>query len=270
MSAGGQTGASRTAIARLGGFTAFVWIAGLVVAGIVALVYADEGGFDVGAVGVDEDYASEPWTSPDPIVADDRGGGVYEGSDGAVIRLSGLDVDAAVVLTPEDSTYLGGVRVTGPGGRIVTEGEYGEPPRFSSLADGRVVVLVEQPDVELWVDGFSDETWRARVTTGGLGWTNDVASGFESAVFTHAGEASTARLSARGEGSIAIQIVTPHGSERTFDGEAPLDQSIAWPDAPLVVFSVESWDDVGWKLEFPPTPTPTPTLSPSPSPGATP
>ncbi|MFI8633114.1 hypothetical protein ACIGEP_11015 [Microbacterium sp. NPDC077663] len=263
MSAGGQTSASRTAVARLGGFTAFVWIAGLVVAGIVALVYVDDGGFDVGPVGVDADYAREPWTSPDPIAADDLGGGVYEGRDGAVIRLTGLDVDQPVVLTPEDGTYISSVRVTGPGGRIVTEGEYDQPPRFFSLVDDRVVVLVDQPDVELWVDGLSDETWRGRVTSGGLGWVNDVASGFESAVFTHAGEASTARLSARGEGRVSIQVVTPHGSEYTFDGEAPLDQSIAWPDAPLVVFSVDSWEDAGWRLEFPPS-SPTPTPSPTP------
>jgi hypothetical protein len=225
----------------------------------------------VGPVGIDDDYALEPWTSPDPIVADDLGGGVYEGPDGAVIRLTGLDVGTPVVLTPEDGTYIGSVRVTGPGGRIVSEGEYGEPPRFFSLADDRVVMLVEQPDVELWVDGFRDETWRGRVTFGGLGWTNDVASGFESAVFTHSGEASTARLSARGEGSVAVQIVTPHGSEYAFDGEAPLDQSIAWPDAPLVVFSIEAWEDAGWRLEFPPSsPTPTPTPTSTPTPEATP
>jgi hypothetical protein len=263
MSAGGQTGAGSASVARLGGFSALVWIAGLVVAGLIGLGYVGDDAFDVGPIGVDEDYARSPWTSGSPIAADDLGGGRYEGVDGAVIRLTGVDPDQPIVVTPEESSYVGSVRVTGPDGVIVTEGEYDEPPRFSSAADGRIIVLVEQSDVELWIDGFTDEAWRAQVAFDGVDRTEGVASGFDSAVFLHEGGASTARLSARGEGYLAVTVTTPHGSETVLDGEAPLDQSIAWRDATAVVFSVETGNDAGWRLEFSPEPG-------SPAPKATP
>lgn len=267
MSAGGRTTSRRSTGPNIDGFTGLVWIIGLVIAGITCAIYADDGTFEVGAVGRSDDYSISPWTSDDPVVAEESGGGVYEGSDGAVIRLSGVDVTQPLVVSPEGESYISSVRVTGPQGRIVTPGEYeGDPPRFRPLADGRVAIFVEQPDVELWVDGSRDENWRARVSSGGLNRANDVVTAFSSADFLHIGEASTARVTVRGKGSVDIQIVTPQGTDSVLSGDAPIDQSVAWRDAPLVLFSVTAWDDAGWRIEFPPSATP----SASPSPEVTP
>ncbi|MDJ1114016.1 hypothetical protein [Microbacterium dauci] len=247
------TGTGMYAGARIAGFNALVWVIGLVVAGSVAWFYADEGGFDVeGVGGVDDDYRLAPWEADAPVLATDLGDGRYEGRDGAMISLTGVDVDQPLVLTPEDGTYLLGVWVTGPGGRIVTAGEYGDPPDFDYLSDDSVVVFVTQPDVELWVNGPNDDTWSATLSVGGVPAASEVVSGFESDLFVYDGGASTARLSARGDGDVMITATTIHGTTTVLSAETPLDQSIAWADADRVLFDVEAWGDAGWRIEFPP------------------
>jgi hypothetical protein len=275
MSSGTSSGAGArpTADGRLAGFSAVVWLSGLLLVALIAWFFADEGGFDVAGLGegVDDDYRLSPWTSDTPIPAEDLGGGLYEGRDGAMISLTGVDVGEPIILTPEPESYFGGVWVTGPGGRIVTTGDGHEPPDFDSLGDGRVAIMVEQPDVELWVNGPNDGTWRGRVSFGGIDPATDVVSGFESDAFLYDGGESTARLSARGDGDVMISVATVHGTQRVLSAVSPVDQSIAWQDSPRVLFDVQSWGDAGWRIGFPtdaasPGPGPTGDASPVPSP----
>ncbi|WP_363455847.1 hypothetical protein [Microbacterium sp. LMI1x-1-1.1] len=269
MSAGGRTRAGRSVGPNLDGFTVLVSTLGLVVAAIIGLAYADAGDFEfdrIGAGGGGGDYALSPWTNPDPVVADESDADTYRGPDGAVIRLTGLDVDTPIVLTPAEDTRVSAVWVTGADGRIVTEGEGGEPPRFSTLWDGQIVILVEQPDVELWIDGSGDEPWEASLRFDRGLRADDVLSSSQTLMFTHDGGATTARVSARGGDNLSIQAVTAHGSERPLTEDSPFDRSIAWRDAPLVLFYIESWHDTAWRIEFATnagsTPTPTPEGTP--------
>jgi len=265
MSAGGRTRAARSRGPSLEGFTVLITTVGLVTAGLIALGYAGAGDFEAGPIGrAGGEYALSPWTNPDPVVAEEPEADTYRGPDGAVIRLSGLDVDTPIILTPAEGTRVSAVWVTGTDGRIVTEGEGGEPPRFSPLWDGQVVILVEQPDVELWIDGPSDETWEASLRFDRGLRADDVLSSSQTLMFTHDGGATTARVSARGGDNLSIQAVTAHGSERPLNEDSPFDRSIAWRDSPLVLFYIESWHDTAWRIEFPTdaASTPTPTVTP--------
>ncbi|WP_223247103.1 hypothetical protein [Microbacterium oleivorans] len=238
---------------------------GLVTAGLIALGYAGAGDFEAGPIGrAGGEYALSPWTNPDPVVAEEPEADTYRGPDGAVIRLTDLDVDTPIILTPAEGTRVSAVWVTGTDGRMVTEGEGGEPPRFSPLRDGQVVILVEQPDVELWIDGPSDETWEASLRFDRGLRADDVLSSSQTLMFTHDGGATTARVSARGGDNLSIQAVTAHGSERPLNEDSPFDRSIAWRDSPLVLFYIESWHDTAWRIEFPTdaASTPTPTVTP--------
>lgn len=249
---------------RLAGFNAAVWTVGLIVAAIMAVVMMDDGAFDAsGALGGGDEYRYTPWLRDEPILATDLGGGRYEGVDGAMIALSGLDPDEPVVIRPDEDSFIIDVSVTGPDGEIVTTGSYDDPPEFSYGPDRSIVVLVAQPDVELWVSGPDDETWRAEVETGGIPIADGEMSGFESASFLVDSGVSTARLTARGDGDLMIDVATVHGSDMILAAESPTEQSIAWPDAPLVHISVEAYGDAGWRLEFPPASAASPSVSPS-------
>jgi len=264
MSTGGRTSAGRSRGPTLVWFSSAVTVVGLVVAGIIGLAYLGDRDLDPGPIGRGGDYARQPWTDPDPVAAEQVESGTYDGPDGAVIRLSGLDVDTPLTLIPQDGTSVSSVRVTGPGGKIVTQGENGDPPRFYPVSGGQIVVIVEQPDVELWVSGRDDENWRLSVRTDPIPPTKDVFSASQTLVFRHDGTATAARVTARGEGSIYLQAITVHGSDSLPMEAPPFDQTIAWKDTPYVVFSVESLQGASWRIRFPndqwldPTPEPTP------------
>ncbi|WP_405374675.1 MULTISPECIES: hypothetical protein [unclassified Microbacterium] len=265
MSTQSGTTADRGARARIGAFTGLVWVAGLLVAGLMAWIMVADGVLD--DVSGSSGYSNpSPWED-EPVLATDLGGGLYEGRDGAMIPLTGVDISQPIVLTSESDTTLLGASVTGPGGEILTRSEYDSPPDFDYLEGNRVVILVEHPDVELWVDAPRDETWRARVSVGGVPDASLVESGFESAHFLYRGPASSARFSGRGDGSVIVSASTVRGSDMILAEDTPLDQTLAWPDSSYVLFSVEQYGDAGWRLEFPPddgtSPTPSPTATPA-------
>jgi hypothetical protein len=254
-----DTTVSAAARNRLFAFNGFVWIFGLVAIVIIGITaFADL----PAAGGSSDDYAYEPWLNPDPVPAEDEGGGVYSGVDGAMIPLEGLDPARPLLVTELDGTYVGAVTVTGPRGETLAENEYGDPADFDSYAtpDGQYVV-VPQADVELWIDGFRDERWRLKITKPALEERTGTVSGFGPAAFLYRGEATTARVSTRGEGRVTIETVTASGSTEVFSEGEGVDRSIAWPDSELLVFVVDAWDESGWTIEFPeaaaPTPTPT-------------
>ena len=252
-----NTTPSGPAQVRLLAFNGFVWIFGLVVIVIIGVVQFTDAGE---AASVPEEFRYDPWLNPDPVLADDEGDGVYSGADGARISLDDLDPAQPLLLTELDDTYVGGVTVTGPGGTTLTEGAYGGPPEFSSyLSTDGLWVLVPQADVELWVDGFSDERWRLQLTTPPVERRSGTVSGFGPAVFLLDGDATTARVSTRGEGSVYIETVTTSGVTEVFSEYDPTDRSIAWDDSDLVLFVVDAWEEAGWSIEFPTAATPAPT-----------
>lgn len=249
---------------RLFAFNGFTWIFGIVV--IVLIAAGTFSDLPAAGGGGSDDYAYEPWRNPDPVLADDEGDGVYSGVDGAMIRLSDLDPGQPLFISALDDTYVGGITVTGPGGEMLAENEYGDPADFTSYisVDGQYVV-VPQADVELWIDGFSDERWRARVTTPALDEESGTVSGFGPAAFLYRGDATTARVSTRGEGRVSIDAVTVTGVTELLSERDGVDRSVAWADSDLVVFVVDAWDDSGWTIEFPPPAGPAPSGSASPS-----
>jgi hypothetical protein len=257
------SGAARN---RLFAFNAFVWVFGLVALIVIAVTVLTEVGDDVS---IPDEYAYEPWLNPTPILADDEGGGVYSGVDGAMIPLQGLDPAQPLLITELDDTYVGGVSVTGPDGEIVVSGRYDGPVEFDSyLATDGQWVIVPQSDVELWIDGFSDERWRLRISTPALEHKSGTVSGFGPAAFVLDGDATTARVSTRGEGGVTIEAVTRTGITEVFSEYDPTDRSIAWDDSELVVFVVDAWDDAGWSIAFADTAaSPAPAASPETTPG---
>ena len=259
-----NTTLSGAARGRLLAFNGFVWIFGLVVIVIVGAVLLAETGDEVSA---SDDYGYEPWLNPDPVLADDEGDGVYSGVDGAVVQLDGLDPAQPLLITELDDTYVGRVSVTGPGGAILTEGEYGGPAEFESyIATGGQWVIVPQADVELWIDGFSDERWRMKLSTPPVEARSGTVSGFGPAVFTLDATATTARVSSRGEGRVSIETVTANGVTEVFSENEPTDRSIAWADGDPVLFVIDAWDDAGWTIAFADDAASTPAGTPSPTP----
>lgn len=261
MSANGSLPSS--ARTRLLAFNGFVWILGIVVVILIGVVSFSALPSALGDV-VDEQYRYEPWENPDPVLAEDEGGGVYSGVDGAMIRLDGLDPSTPLLVEELDDTYVGSVTVTGPGGEILSAGPYGGPPEFDSWAtldQGGAFVLVTSSSAELWIDGFSDERWRARITPLDLDEREGSVSGFGSATFVYRGGASTARVAARGEGSVGVHAITAGGAAELVTGLRDADRSIAWEDADYVIFAIEAYVEAGWTIEFPestPTPAPAP------------
>jgi len=245
-------GLSRAAKTRLRVFTALAWVMGLFLFLFTAFTLEEDGGFEVdGLPGSDDAYAYEPWLREEPILATDLGDGRFEGPDGAMIPLSGLDPTKPLLVRELDGGYVFDVRLTGPGGVVLAEGEYGDPPRFSSLHDDAIVVIVPQPDVELWINGSSDEQWRVEIEVGDIPAVEDAEmAGFEQGSFLIDSGATTARLTARGQGTVLVHVTTVHGSDTILDADSPVDRSIAWPDAELVHFAVETWGDAGWRLEI--------------------
>jgi hypothetical protein len=132
-------------------------------------------------------------------------------------------------------------------------------------------VIVPQADVELWIDGFSDERWRMKVTTPPVEQRSGTVSGFGPAVFSLDATATTARVSSRGEGRVSIETVTANGVTEVFSENEPTDRSIAWADGEPVLFVIDAWDDAGWTIVFPEDAASTPagTSAPTPEPSAT-
>ena len=249
-----NTTLSSAARSRLLAFNGFVWIFGIVAIIVIGVAVLAETGDEVSA---SDDYGYEPWLNPDPVLADDEGDGVYSGVDGAMVRLEGLDPAQPLLITELDDTYVGRVSVTAPGGEILTEGEYGGPAEFESyLASDGQWVVVPQADVELWIDGYSDERWRMKVTTPPVVERSGTVSGFGPAVFVLDASATTARVSTRGEGRVSIEIVTPAGVTEAFSANEPTDRSIAWADGDPVLFVVDAWGDAGWTIAFADEPAP--------------
>ncbi|MFC8681835.1 hypothetical protein ACFT30_09955 [Microbacterium ureisolvens] len=261
-----NTTLSGAARSRLLTFNAFVWTIGLVMVALIGGATLAEAGDEATS---NDDYALEPWQNPDPPVAEDEGDRVYSGVDGAVIRLEGLDPAQPLLITELDDTYVGRVAVTGPGGETLVEGPYGDPAEFETYAATEGLwVLVPQPDVELWIDGFRDERWRLQITTPPVETRSGTVSGFGSTAFLVEGGATTARVSSRGEGRVTIETVTTAGVTEIFSEYDPTDRSIAWEDGDLVLFAIDAWEEAGWTITFTepaaPTTAPTPT---APTPG---
>lgn len=268
-----NTTLSGAARSRLLAFNGFVWIFGVVAIILIGIAVLAETGDEVSA---SDDYGYEPWLNPDPVLADDEGEGVYSGVDGAMVALDGLDPAQPLLITELDDTYVGRVSVTGPGGEILAEGEYGGPAEFESyIATDGQWVIVPQADVELWIDGFRDERWRMRITTPPVEERSGTVSGIGSTVFALGSTATTARISTRGEGRVSIETVTSAGVTEVFSENEPTDRSIAWADGDPVLFVIDAWDDAGWTIAFADEPAPaatgapTPTPTPAPAPSAT-
>lgn len=257
-----NTTLSAAARGRMLAFNGLVWILGLAVIVVVGVAVFARAGAEVEAA-AGEDYTYEPWLNPDPPVADDEGDGVYSGVDGAVIRLEGLDPQQPLLIIPHEDAYVSGIRVTGPGGETVVEGEYGEPPRFDLEVYGEGIwVVVPQPDVELFIDGLRDERWRLTIATPAVQPGAGTMSGFGNDRFLVAGDATTARVSTRGAGHVRIDAVSATGDEELLWEEDGVDRSIAWADGDPVLLVVDASDDLGWVIEFA-EPAPTPTATPA-------
>ncbi|MBD3941171.1 hypothetical protein IF188_05595 [Microbacterium sp. NEAU-LLC] len=265
------SGAARN---RLFAFNGTAWIVGLVLIVIIAVAVLANAVGDSGG-GASSDYGYEPWLNPDPPVATDEGDGVYSGVDGSVIRLTGLDPDQPLLVTELNDTYVGRVYVTGPGGEVLTPGEYGEAPEFDSYSSDGQLILVPQADVELWIDGFSDERWQLQITEPEVEQRSGVVSGIGPAAFFLGSDATTARVSVRGDGYLDIETVTVAGTTDIFSSSDATDQSIAWADADPVLFRIEAGSDTAWSIDFPDAPAAsdqTPAATPTegaPTPGAT-
>ncbi|KQZ85658.1 hypothetical protein ASD56_04985 [Microbacterium sp. Root166] len=252
---------------RLFAFSGSVWIGGLVVIALIGWATFADLPDSVTAQG---DYTYAPWENPDPTAAEAEGDGIYSGRDGDVIRLDDLDPSQPLLVTELDDTYVGGVTVTGPGGEALVEGEYGDPPTFESYAyglDGQYVIVTSS-SAELWIDGFSDEAWRLKISTPEVPDESGTVSGIGPMVFAYSGAATTARVSTRGEGSVGIETATAQGVTEILYEADPVDRSIAWEDGDLVLFVVDAYADAGWTIAFDDdAPAPAPTATPSPTGG---
>jgi hypothetical protein len=254
------SGAARN---RLFAFNGTAWIAGLILIAVISVFLISDAVGETASSG--DDYYGEPWVNPDPPIATDEGDGVFSGADGAKIELHGLDPSQPLLITEVDDTYVSGVWVTGPDGEILTPGEYGDAPSFDAYSlSGEQWVLVPQADVALWVDGFSDERFRLKITTPALEKRTGVVSGVGGSTFFVDEGVTTARVSMRGEGYMYVTAVTVSGQEEVFSSNDATDKSIAWADSDIALFVVDASDGTAWTIDFPTpaaAPTPTPTAS---------
>jgi len=249
------SGAARN---RLFAFNGTAWIAGLILIAIIAVFLIADAVDETASSG--SDYYGEPWVNPNPPLATDEGDGVYSGADGARISLEGLDPAQPVLVTALDDTYVAGVWVTGPDGEVLTPGEYGDAPSFDSYnMSGGQWVLVPQPDVALWVDGFTDERFRLKITTPAVDTRTGVVSGVGPETFFIDDTVTTARVSMRGDGYMYLTAVTVSGQQEVFSSSDATDQSIAWADSDAALFVVDASADTAWTIDFPTPATPAPT-----------
>ncbi|MBW9092538.1 hypothetical protein JNB62_02440 [Microbacterium jejuense] len=254
------SGAARN---RLFAFNGTAWIAGLILIAVISVFLISDAVGETSSSS--DDYYGEPWVNPDPPIADDEGDGVFSGTDGAKISLQGLDPSRPLLITALDDTYVAGVWVTGPDGEILTPGEYGDAPSFDAYnLSGEQWVLVPQADVALWVDGFSDERFRLKITTPEVEKRTGVVSGIGSTTFFVDEGVTTARVSMRGDGHLYLTAVTVAGQEEVFSSTDATDKSIAWADSDIAMFVVDASDDTAWTIDFPtPAAAPTPAATPT-------
>lgn len=263
---------TRDASRRLRAFNTAVWVIGVamvLIIGITTFATTPVGG---DAEGRADAYRYDPWNNPTPALATAEGDGVYNGVDGEMIALDGLDPDKAVLVEVLDRTYVGEIVVTGAGGSLAGSGA--SPARFDGWIYSTDSMYLLAPGVraELWVDGLSDERWRLRVSQPDLPEASGVVSGIGLQVVRHSGGATTARVSGRGEGRLTLTAVTRSGATELLYADGRFDQSVAWPDSTPVILVFDAYSDKGWSMTFdePSAPADSPTTGPtaSPSPAA--
>lgn len=261
---------SSRARARIRGFSAVLTLAGLLVVGLIAwpVLGAASGSSDPGGIVTSDDHYY-PWENPEPTAAT-ADGDTWTGRGQQFIPLTGLTPGEPLLLTfLDEDTPITAVFLAPPG--PVEE----EPADFTDYSSDPAYLVPAASEMNVWLRTRTADRWTVRIETADLENRSGVVSGTGSSAFVYTGEATAARVTARGDFHVRLNLVTDSGIDGEYRSFRDSSETIAWPDSDAVVFSFAGYDDsTTWSIEFfepagaAPTSSPTPTPTPASSGGA--
>ncbi|MGM1016167.1 MAG: hypothetical protein ACQEW8_01340 [Actinomycetota bacterium] len=238
---------SQSARGRIRAFSALTGVIGVALIGGLAFLSLTQPGASLGGppVATDGDFYY-PWENPDPLISE-QDGDTWSGDGQAVIRLRGLNPGDPLRLEYDLDGPVRGVYLTAPGGGV-PDGATTQPD-FTTY-DGPLHVIPGQSDVDVWVRAREAGAWSLTIEDAALTERTGTVSGIGPETFLYTGDATTARITARGDYGTSIDIVTARGEESLFSSYDGEESSVAWADSPTVIFTVDNYGDSAWTIDF--------------------
>ncbi|WP_309128548.1 hypothetical protein [Microbacterium sp.] len=253
---------SSRARARIRAFSAGYTLVALVLIALIAwpLLTSAADGYRPGPGGIvtSDDYY-DPWDDPEPTAASAEGD-TWTGHGQQYIPLTSLTPGEPLLFTYlDDETPISAVFLSERG----AASEDLAPAEFSDYSTEPFHLLPTSSEMTVWLRARTADEWRVRIEPADLEERAGIVSGSGSTSFLYTGTATAARVTARGEYTVRLHITTGEGHDPEYRTFQDSSSTVAWPDSPAVVFSVDSYDDsTSWSIEFF---EPAPTASPTPS-----
>ncbi|WP_087132553.1 hypothetical protein [Microbacterium esteraromaticum] len=210
----------------------------LVIAGIgYSVLTAD----DV-ADATSEDYYY-PWENPRATAAT-ADGDVWSGRGQQFIPLTGLTPGEPLEFSPEGDAEFSGVYL-GPADAV------DERPIDVGYSRSSTLLLVPTaPEMTIWVRMRTAADWTVTVRPAQIEERTGTVSGIGPMTFRYTGDATAARMDARGGHPPRVNIITANGTKAERSESGQMAWTLAWSDTPTAVFQIDAYDDVSWTLEF--------------------
>lgn len=255
---------STNAHGTIRGFSAIVTAVGIVAIILLSLptVIPLLGGDLEGLRGHDTSQQHfNPWENPAPTAAT-LDGDTWSGQGQQYIPLTGLTPGQPLLLTfGEGSTYISEVFLS-ENLQVPADADL---PSFTGYGAETAYLIPRGTEATMWLRVRDPEPWTARIVPVDLEDRSGLVSGKGPTAFVYTGDATAARVTARGDYGITISTVTEQGFEPFVDRFSDSTGTIAWADSETTTFVVESYSDAAtWSIEFferpaPAAPTPDPT-----------